>query len=318
MGQELKVFSGTANRPLAEEIAVYLGVALGDVEVSHFEDGETFVKFNENVRGVDVFIVQPTHSPASNIIELLLMLDAAKRASAQRVTAVIPYFGYARQDRKDQPRVSIAAKLLANVITVAGADRVLTMDLHASQIQGFFDIPMDHLYAAPVLRKYFQEFKTDEAVVVPPDLGGTRMARAIAARMRLPLALVHKRRAGADRSEAMHVIGDVEGRNVFMVDDLISTGGTVSEAVRVLRENGAKDIFVACTHGVFSADALERLDSAPVTEVAVTNTIRVVRRPPFRKIRILSVAELLGEAILRIHRGESVSLLFDEIESRDS
>jgi len=315
MGQELKVFSGTANRPLSEEIADYVGVSLGDVEVSSFEDGEIFVKFNENVRGVDVFIIQPTHSPASNVLELLLMLDAAKRASAQRVTAVIPYFGYARQDRKDQPRVSIAAKLMANLITEAGADRVLTMDLHASQIQGFFDIPLDHLFAGPVLRRYFGELAVEDAVVVPPDLGGTRMARAFAARMGLPLALIHKRRLGPDQSEALDVIGDVRGKNVFMIDDLVSTGGTICEAVRVLKDGGAKDVFAACTHGVFSGDALERMDAAPIKEMAVTNTIRVSRRPPFRKIRVLSVAELLGETILRIHRSESVSSLFDAHDS---
>jgi ribose-phosphate pyrophosphokinase len=311
MGQELKIFSGTANRPLAEEIAAYLGTPLGDVEVSQFEDGETFVKFNENVRGVDVFIVQPTMSPASKIVELLLMLDAAKRASARRVTAVIPYFGYARQDRKDQPRVSIAAKLMANVITTAGADRVLTMDLHASQIQGFFDIPLDHLYAAPVLREYFDGLGLDDAVVVPPDLGGTKMSRALAAQMGLPLALIDKRRVGPDRSEALNVIGDVKGKHVFMIDDLVSTGGTACEAARVLKENGADGIYFAATHGVFSGEAFENLDAAPIEEVGITNTLRIVRRPPFRKIRILSVAGLLGEAILRIHRSESVSSLFE-------
>ena len=311
MGQELKIFSGMANRSLAEEIVAYLGAALGAVEVSRFADGETFVKFNENVRGVDVFIVQPTVSPASTMIELLLMLDAAKRASAQRVTAVIPYFGYARQDRKDQPRVSIAAKLMANLITVAGADRVLTMDLHASQIQGFFDIPMDHLFAAPVLMQYFRDLDVRNAVMVPPDLGGTKMARALAGKMGLSLAVIDKRRVGPDRSEAVHVIGEVKGRPVFMVDDLISTAGTVCEAARVLKENGAKEIYLACTHGLFAGDALEKLDASPIEEVGVTNTVRISRKPPFRKIRILSVAEILGEAILRIHRSESVSSLFE-------
>ena len=311
MGQELKIFSGMANRSLAEEIAAYLGAALGDLEVSRFADGETFVKFNENVRGVDVFIVQPTVSPASNMIELLLMLDAAKRASAQRVTAVVPYFGYARQDRKDQPRVSIAAKLMANLITVAGADRVLTMDLHASQIQGFFDIPLDHLFAAPVLMQYFKDLDVRNAVMVPPDLGGTKMARALAGKMGLSLAVIDKRRVGPDRSEAVHVIGKVVGRRVFMVDDLISTAGTVCEAARVLKENGAKEVYLACTHGLFAGNALEKLDAAPIEEVGVTNTVRISRRPPFRKIRILSVAEILGEAIVRIHRSESVSSLFE-------
>ncbi len=311
MGQELKIFSGMANRSLAEEIAAYLGAALGDVEVSRFADGETFVKFNENVRGVDVFIVQPTVSPASNMIELLLMLDAAKRASAQRVTAVVPYFGYARQDRKDQPRVSIAAKLMANLITVAGADRVLTMDLHASQIQGFFDIPMDHLFAAPVLMQYFKDLDVRNAVMVPPDLGGTKMARALAGKMGLSLAVIDKRRVGPDRSEAVHVIGEVAGRRVFMVDDLISTAGTVCEAARVLKENGAKEVYLACTHGLFAGNALEKLDAAPIEEVGVTNTVRISRKPPFRKIRVLSVAEILGEAIVRIHRSESVSSLFE-------
>ncbi|MCK4546078.1 MAG: ribose-phosphate pyrophosphokinase [Candidatus Eisenbacteria sp.] len=311
MEQELKIFSGTANRPLADQIAAYLDIALGDVEVSQFEDGETFVKFNENVRGVDVFIIQPTDSPASNMLELLLMLDAAKRASAKRVTAVIPYFGYARQDRKDQPRVSIAAKLVANLITTAGADRVLTMDLHASQIQGFFDIPMDHLFAAPVIKQYFESLKVEDAVVVPPDLGGTKMARSLAAKLDLTLALIDKRRTGPDRSEALNVIGDVEGRQVFIVDDLISTAGTVCEAARVLKESGAGRIYMAATHAVFSGNALERLNEAPFEEVGITNTIQIARRPPFRKIRILSVAELLGEAILRIHRSESVSILFE-------
>jgi ribose-phosphate pyrophosphokinase len=311
MGDELKIFSGTANQPLAAEIAEYCQVALGQVEVSEFEDGEIFVKFDENIRGVDVFIIQPTNSPASNIFELLLLLDAAKRASAARVTAVLPYFGYARQDRKDQPRVSIAAKLMANLISGAGADRVLTMDLHASQIQGFFDIPMDHLYAAPVLKQYFEGLDPGNGVVVPPDLGGTKAARSLASRMGLPLALIDKRRTGPDRSEVMHVIGDVQGRHVFMIDDLISTGGTACEAARVLKESGAEKIYLAATHGVFSAATLERIDRSPIDEVGVTNTIRIRRRPPFHKIRVLSVASLLGEAILRIHRSESVSSLFE-------
>lgn len=306
----MKIFAGRANRPLAEEMAGFLGTGLGDCEIEQFSDGEIFVKINENVRGVDVFIVQPTFPPAENLLELLIMIDAASRASASRITAVLPYYGYARQDRKDQPRVAISAKLVANLITVAGANRVLTMDLHAGQIQGFFDIPLDHLFASPVLIDYFKELDLEDMTIVSPDIGSVRMARAFAKRFKAPFALIDKRRPMPNVSEVMNVIGEVKGRNVIVLDDLIDTGGTVVEAAAALKGKGARDIYVGCTHGILSGNALERIQESPITELVVTNTVPIRDGNPSDKIRVLSVAPLLGEAVRRIHEGESVSSLF--------
>ncbi|MFH1313384.1 MAG: ribose-phosphate pyrophosphokinase [Candidatus Eisenbacteria bacterium] len=306
----MRVFAGRANATLAEEIADYLGTDLGDCEIEQFSDGELFAKYNENVRGVDVFIVQSTFPPAENLMELLILIDAALRASALRITAVMPYFGYARQDRKDQPRVPITAKLVANMITKAGADRILTMDLHAGQIQGFFDIPVDHLFASPVLIDYFKSLGAEDVTVVAPDIGSVRMARAFAKRLKAPFALIDKRRPKPNVSEVMNVIGDVEGRNVIIIDDLIDTGGTIVNTADALARKGAKDIYVGVTHGVLSGSALERIAESPVREMAITNTVPLDGRGPVDKIKVLSVAGLLGEAIRRINVGESVSSLF--------
>ena len=306
----LRLFTGNANRPLAQSICEYLSIDLGDATVDQFADGETFVKINENIRGSDIFVFQPTFAPATNLMELLVMIDAVRRASARRVTAVIPYFGFQRQDRKDQPRVPITAKLVANLITTAGADRVMTMDLHSAQIQGFFDIPFDHLYAAPVLVDYFLRLRVPNVVVVAPDIGSVKMARAYAKRLSASLAIVDKRRPSPDAVEMMNVIGDVEGKNVVIFDDIVSTGATLVEAARALRDAGAKDIYAAGTHGVLCADAKERITRSVVKELVITDSIPhdAGRLPP--KIRVLSVAPLLGEAIRRIHDEESLSSLF--------
>jgi ribose-phosphate pyrophosphokinase len=306
----MRIFAGRANRPLAEQIAEFLGTELGACDIEEFADGEIFVKFNENIRGVDVFIVQPTFPPAGNLMELLVMIDAACRASAARITPVIPYYGYARQDRKDQPRVAITAKLVANLITVAGANRVLTMDLHAGQIQGFFDIPLDHLFAAPVLIEYFKGKGLKDFTLVAPDIGSVRMARAFAKKLGAPFALIDKRRPLPNVSEVVNIIGEVKGRDVVIIDDLIDTGGTIVNAAEALEEHGAKDVYVGCTHGVFSGDALKRIDEAPIKEIVVTNTIPMDEKEPAHRLKVLSVAGLLGEAMRRIHNGESVSSLF--------
>jgi ribose-phosphate pyrophosphokinase len=306
----LRVFTGNANPGLAEAICRYLQIGLGEAEVGRFADGEISVKVNENIRGCDIFIVQPTPAPSDNLMEILVMADAARRASAHRVTLVMPYFGYARQDRKDQPRVPITAKLVANLITVAGAGRVLTMDLHSSQIQGFFDIPFDHLYAAPVLIDYFRQKELADLTVVAPDVGSIKMARAYAKRLGASLALVDKRRTRADDAEVMNVIGEVEGRNVVIFDDVISTGKTVARAAVALRENGAKDIYVGATHAVFSPNASEFLASAPLVEVVVTDSLPIPPRYRWGALRVLTVSGLLGEAIRRIHEERSLSSLF--------
>jgi ribose-phosphate pyrophosphokinase len=306
----MRIFAGRANRELAEQIVRYLGTDLGNCEIKQFADGELFAKYNENVRGVDVFIVQSTFPPAENLMELLIMIDAACRASALRITAVIPYFGYARQDRKDQPRVPITAKLVANLITMAGAHRVLTMDLHAGQIQGFFDIPLDHLFASPVLIDYFSKLDVEDMTIVAPDIGSVRMARAFAKRLVAPFALIDKRRPKPNVSEVVNIIGDVKGRNVILIDDLIDTGGTIVNAAKALSENGARDIYVGCTHGVFSRDAIKRIADSSVKEMVVTDTIPLEGKGASGKLKVLSVASLLGEAMRRIHGGESVSSLF--------
>lgn len=310
MVDSLRVFSGSAHPALARAICEYLRVDPGEAEVARFPDGEITVKINENVRGCDIFIVQPTGAPAESLLELLIMMDAAKRASAQRVTAVIPYFGYARQDRKDQPRVPISAKLVANLIAEAGADRVLTMDLHSSQIQGFFDIPLDHLFAAPVLIDYFQRKEIPNLTVVAPDVGSLKMARAYAKRLGASLALVDKRRTRADDTEVMHLIGDVHGRNVVIFDDVISTGKTIAKAAVALKEQGAESICVGATHAVFAPDTHAVLKAAPIEEVVVTDSVPPRGGELEGTLQILSVSRLLGEAIRRIHEERSLSSLF--------
>jgi ribose-phosphate pyrophosphokinase len=311
MTDRLILFSGNANRALSQEIADYLGVPLGEAEVSRFADGEILVQIFENVRGADVFVIQPTCRPVNeNLMELLVIIDALKRASAWRITAVMPYYGYGRQDRKVQPRVPITAKLVADLLTAAGVHRVLTMDLHAGQIQGFFTTPVDHLYAAPVLLQYFQERMLGEAVVVSPDAGGVERARAFAKRLDTSLAFIDKRRTGPNEAKVMHIIGDVEGRDVIIVDDMIDTGGTLTQAVPALLEKGAKRIFASCTHPVLSGAAVERIEGSALEEVVVTNTIPLSEGRHSKKLSVLSVAPLLGEAISRIHKDESVSRLF--------
>jgi ribose-phosphate pyrophosphokinase len=306
---DLKIFSGRANRPLAEKIAKASGVALGKLDIKNFSDGEIWVKYSDNIRGDDVFVVQSTQPPAENLIELLILIDAAKRASARRVTAVIPYFGYARQDRKDQPRVSITAKLVANLITEAGADRVITMDLHAAQIQGFFDIPLDHLYASAVFSDYFRKKKIPNLAVVSPDVGGLRMARSYAKRLEADLILIDKRRPKANEAEVMNIIGNVEGKNVLIVDDLIDTAGTFVGAVAALKDHGARDVYGACTHPILSGKATERLNESAVKTLVVTDSIPP--REESTKIELRSVARLFAEAIMRTHNNQSISSLFD-------
>jgi ribose-phosphate pyrophosphokinase len=312
MSKELKLFSGNANPALAKEICQCLGVGLGEALVSEFSDGEIRVRIEENVRGADVFVVQSCCTPVNNsIMELLIMMDALKRSSAYRITAVIPYFGYARQDRKDQPRVPISAKLMADLITTAGADRVLTMDLHAGQIQGFFNIPVDHLYATPVLLDYITREGGPDLVVVSPDAGGVERARAFAKRLQASLAIIDKRREGPNNAQIMNIIGDVEGRNALLLDDMIDTAGTIVQGAQACAEKGARMVWAGCTHPVLSGPALERIQESCLTQVVVTNTIPLNgkdQRCP--KLRVLSVAPLLGEAITRIHEEESVSSLF--------
>lgn len=308
---EKKIFSGSANRDLAVKIARHLHQPLGKVDIRRFSDGEIWVKYNENIRGTDVFIVQPTHSPAENIVELLIMIDAARRASANRITAVIPYFGYARQDRKDQPRVSITAKLVSNLITTAGADRVLTMDLHAPQIQGFFDIPFDHLYSSVIVADHYRRKEIPNLVVVAPDAGGINMARAYAKRLNAGLVMVDKRRPEHNVAAADHIIGDVEGKNALIIDDMIDTGGTLAQAAEVLKLHGAQTIYAACTHAILSADAVRRIGDSVISKLSVTDTIAIPPQKRIGKIEVLSVAALFANAIDRIHQEESISSLFD-------
>ena len=311
MPYELKLFSGKANRPLAEEIAAKLGVPLGQAEVARFSDGEVFVQIDENVRGADVFVLQPTSPPVNdNLMELLVMLDAFKRASAQRITAVLPYYGYGRQDRKVQPRVPISAKLVADLITVAGAHRLLALDLHAGQIQGFFDIPVDHLFAAPVVIDYVGKLGLEDLVVVSPDAGGVERARAIAKRLYAGLAIIDKRREGPNVSVFMHLIGDVRGRDCLIIDDMIDTAGTLVQAADALRREGARRILACGIHPVLSGPALLRIEGAPLEQLVVTNSIPLGKDKEHPKITVLSVAPLLAEAIRRIHDEESVSTLF--------
>lgn len=305
------IFSGNANKPLAEKIAAYLETHVSDAQIKTFSDGEIWVKYDQNIRGADVFIIQPTISPANNLMELLIMFDAAKRSSAERITAVIPYFGYARQDRKDQPRVSITAKLVANLITTAGADRILTMDLHAPQIQGFFDIPVDHLYSSSIFSDHFREMNLPDLTVLSPDIGGITLARAYAKRLNAPLAIIDKRRPKHNEAEILNMIGDVKDRNILIIDDIIDTAGTLCNAATALKENGAKDIYVACTHPILSGPAIERLEKAPITKIKVTDTVNLTPEKQIDKIDVLTASKLFGESIKRIHGEESISSLFD-------
>jgi ribose-phosphate pyrophosphokinase len=308
---EMLLLSGTANRPLAEEIAEFLGQPLCEVTTRRFADGEIFVRIDENVRGQDVFIIQPTNPPAENLVELLLLIDAAKRASAARVTAVVPYYGYARQDRKDQPRVAISAKLVANLITTAGAERVLGIDFHQHQLQGFFDIPVDHLYASPVFVQHYRQKPMKDLVVVAPDVGSAKMARSFAKRLDASLAIIDKRRPSANIAEVVNVVGEVDGSDCLVVDDMIDTAGTMSEAVMALKRLGAREVFCCASHALLSGPAVDRLSAAPLTELAVTNSIRLAEGKQFERLKVLSVAPLLAKAIRYTHSDQSVSSLFD-------
>src|SRR3954466_7756686 len=307
----LKLMSGSANRPLAEAVAESIGVELTRLNLGRFSDGEISVRIDENVRGNDVFIMQPTNPPAENIMELLLLIDAARRASAARITCVMPYYGYGRQDRKDQPRVPIGAKLMANMIQAAGVDRVLGVDFHQHQLQGFFDVPVDHLYAMPVFTGHYRKLGLVDPVVVAPDVGSAKMARGFAKRLNVSLAIIDKRRPQPNVSEVVNVVGDVEGHDCILVDDMIDTAGTVAEASRALRRLGAKDIYVCATHALLSGPAVRRLNDAPIKEVAVTNTILVPNERRPKSMYVLSVGELLAKAIRFTHAEQSVSSLFD-------
>ena len=309
----LLLLSGRANRPLALEIGERIGKSPDVATVKQFADGEIFVRIDRNARGRDVYIVQPTGAPADNIMELLLLIDAARRASAARVTAVVPYFGYGRQDRKDQPRVAIGAKLAANLIVAAGADRVISIDFHQHQIQGFFDIPVDHLYAAPVITSYFRSLELDDLVVVAPDVGSAKMARGTARRLDATFAIIDKRRPKANVSEVLNVVGEVEGMTCLLIDDMVDTAGTLANAVMALRERGSKTVYAAATHPLLSGEAVARLSNAPIEEMVVTNTIDVPEHKRFDGLRILSVADLLAKAIDHVHSNESVSQLFEEL-----
>ncbi|MBN3041254.1 MAG: ribose-phosphate pyrophosphokinase [Candidatus Omnitrophica bacterium] len=312
---KLVVFSGSSNKKLAERICKCLKIKLANVDVARFSDGEVSVKIEENVRGKDVFLIQPTCPPVNdNLMELLIILDALRRASAQRITAVIPYFGYARQDRKDQPRVPITAKLVANILTGAGADRILTLDLHAGQIQGFFDIPLDHLFAINVFSDYFMKIKkVNDLVVVSPDVGGIKMARAYAKRFSCGLAIVDKRRNSPDSTEVMHILGDVDGKNVILVDDMVATGSSLVEAAKALKKNGAKKIYAAITHGVLTGGAVDKINNSCIDTLLITDSIPMKKEKSSRKIKVVSVDILFAEAIKRIHFEQSISVLFDAI-----
>ncbi|OGU03921.1 MAG: ribose-phosphate pyrophosphokinase [Gemmatimonadetes bacterium RBG_16_66_8] len=308
---QMLLVSGTANRPLAEDIARHLGQPVCAVTVRRFADGEIFVKIDENVRGQDVFIVQPTNPPGDNILELLLLIDAAKRASAARVTAVIPYFGYARQDRKDQPRVAISGKLMANLIESAGAERVLGMDFHQHQLQGFFDIPVDHLYCAPVFTQHFRQKGLHDLVVVAPDVGSAKMARGFARRLNAGFAIIDKRRPSPNVSEVVNVVGDVEGSDCLVVDDMIDTAGTITESAKALKRLGAKRVYCCASHALLSGSAVERLKEAPLEEVVVADTVHIPESRKFERLTVLSIAPLLAQAIRYTHSDKSVSSLFD-------
>ncbi|MGI6585534.1 MAG: ribose-phosphate diphosphokinase [Gracilibacteraceae bacterium] len=311
-GKSIKVLNCNANKDLSKDIAFNLGIPVGDAQVGTFSNGEISVSINESIRGSDVFVVQSTSTPVNdNLMELLIMIDALKRASAGRINAVMPFYGYARQDRKSKSREPITAKLVANLIEAAGADRVITMDLHAPQIQGFFDIPVDHLYAAPLFVNYFINKKLDDIVVVSPDVGGVTRARALATKLDAPLAIIDKRRPKPNVSEVMNIIGDIEDKNCIIIDDMVDTAGTLVNAARVLKDMGAREVYVACTHPILSGPAFERIRDSVIKELIVTNTIPLPAGKPADKIKVLSVAPLFAEAIKRIYEGLSLSKLFD-------
>ncbi len=307
---DFKIASGRSNPELSKKVAASLGIQLSEVSIRNFSDGELWVKYEENVRGVDLFIIQSTFAPSDNLMELLMLIDAAKRASAKRVTAVIPYYGYARQDRKDQPRVALTAKLAANMLVRAGADRVVTIDLHSSQIQGFFDIPFDHLYASPVLMKVLNKLQLENLTFAAPDVGGVKTARSYARKMGGDLVLVDKRRPAHNVAEISHIIGEVDGRSVVIVDDMIDTGSTFVQCAEALKAKGAKTIHGVCVHPVFSGQALDKIEnSSAIDSMYITDTIPLRRES--EKLKVVTVADLLGEAIIRTHDNRSISSLFD-------
>ena len=309
---EVRLVTGNSNPALAESIATYLGESLTKCTVTKFSDGEVFVQIDENIRGADLFIVQPTNPPAENLIELLMLIEASRRASAMRITAVIPYYGYARADRKDRPRVAIAAKLMANLITTAGADRVITMDLHASQIQGFFDLPHDHLYSSTIFNRHFRKMKLKNLCVVSPDVGSLKLARATSNALDAELAIVDKRRPKANVSEVMNLIGDVKGKNILIRDDMCDTGGSICSAAAFLKERGALDIYAACTHGVLSGKAIELIEESPIAKMIISDSLDHAHKNLSDTFEILPCSGLIGEAIKRIAEEESVSSLFDD------
>lgn len=309
---KIKVFSGNANKGLAESICRELNIPLGKCEVGKFSDGEIFVNVDETVRGHDIYIIQPTCSPVNdNLMEVLILIDAFKRASAGRINAVIPYYGYARQDRKTKAREPITAKLVADLLTIAGIDRVVSMDLHAGQIQGYFDLPVDHLSGVPILAKYFKDLIHDDTVIVSPDIGGVARARTFANLLDLPIAIIEKRRPKANVSEVMNVIGDIKGKNAILVDDIIDTGGTITKAAQVLKDFGAEKVYACATHPVLSGPVIERIENSVIEKFVVTNTIPLTEDKKIEKIEVVSIAPIFAEAIRRIHENESVSILFD-------
>jgi len=312
MQNNLSIFTGNANPKLAKEICSYLNVELSKAKVAKFTDGEIRVEIKENVRGKDVFVIQPTSPPTNdNVMELLIIIDALRRASADRITAVIPYFGYARQDRKDQPRVPITAKLIANILTGAGANRVLTIDLHAGQIQGFFDIPLDHLFAINVFADHLAKVKLKNLVIVSPDVGGIKMVRAYSKRLKAPMAIVDKRRVSDSQAEVMNIMGEVKGKNAMIIDDMVTTASSLVEAASALKNAGCKEIYAAISHAILVGPAIERIKKSPLKKLFVTNTVMSGSAKKLNKIEVISVAPLLAEAIKRIHEGESISILFD-------
>ena len=311
-GSEIKIFSGNSNKPLAQAIASKLNTSLGEIEITHFSDGEIYVRYEESIRGKDVFLIQSTSDPVNNnLMELLIMIDAARRASAGRITAVIPYFGYARQDRKARSREPITAKLVANLITSAGADRVMTMDLHCLQIQGFFDIPLDNLVGGPTLNNYFKPKVDDDFVVVSPDIGSVARARKVATRMNAKMAIIDKRRPKANVMEVMHIIGEVEGKNCLMVDDMIDTAGTIVQGAVALKEAGAKEIYACCSHGVLSGSAVERIANSPITELAILDTINIPKEKLLPSIKIITTAPIFAAAIENVYLDKPISKIYD-------
>ncbi len=312
MGRDIKIFTGNANKELAQKICDEVGVPLGNSEVTRFSDGEICVNINESIRGADVFVIQPTCPPVNeNLMELLILIDAFKRASAGRINAVLPYYGYARQDRKTKARDPITSKLVADILTSAGADRVVSMDLHAAQLQGYFDIPVDHLVAVPILANYFDGIIDKNTVVVSPDIGGVRRARNFANLLDLPIAIIEKRRPKANVSEVMNIIGDVKGKNTILVDDIIDTAGSITKAAKVLKDFGAKKVYAGCTHPILSGPAIDRIKDSQIEKLIVTDTIPLSNQKKLDNIEVVSVAPLFAEAIKRIYENQSVSTLFD-------